>query len=77
MAKITENMAKGVKDTMAIVIAECTGSEVKDVRTWLDTVKTAEDFFGTNKQGLAEYNSFIRQRENEYNLAVKNSLKRV
>lgn len=77
MAKITEKMATGVKDTMAIIISESTGADTKEVRAWLDTVKTAEDFFGTNKQGLAEYNTFIRQRENEYNMAVKNSLKRV
>lgn len=77
MATISAKMAMGVKDTMAVVIAEATGSDQKEVRKWLDTVKTAEDFFGTNKQGLAEYNSFIRSRENEYNLAVRNSNKRV
>lgn len=77
MAKISEQMATGVKDTMAVIIAENTGSDQKEVRQWLDTVKTAEDFFGSNKQGLAEYNSFIRQKENEYNMAVKNSHKRV
>lgn len=62
MAKITEKMASGVKDTMAVVVAECTGSDVKEVRAWLDTVKTAEDFFGNNKQGLSEYNKFIQAR---------------
>lgn len=73
MAKISEKMAKGVKDTMSVVIAEATGQDPKKVREWLDTVKTAEDFFGNNKQGLAEYQTFIRQREAEYNRAVRNS----
>lgn len=77
MAKISDNMAKGVKDTMAVVIAECTGAEVKPIREWLDTVNTAEEFFGSNKQGLSEYHKFIQARENEYTRAVKNSLKRV
>lgn len=77
MARISENMKKGVKDTMSVIIAETTGTDVTKVREWLDTVNTAEDFFGTNKAGLAEYNGFIRARENEYNNAVRNSLKRV
>lgn len=77
MAKVSEKMAAGVKDTMSVVIAEMTGSEPKEVRQWLDTVNTAEEFFGTNRQGLAEYNSFIAAREAEYNRAVKNSLNRV
>lgn len=72
-AKITEKMAAGVKDTMAVVIAESTGAEQKDVRAWLDTVNTAEDFFGNNKAGLKEYNSFIAAREEEYNRAVRNA----
>lgn len=73
MAKISEKMAKGVKDTMAVVVAECTGAEVGEVRKWLDTVNTAEDFFGQNKQGLSEYHKFIQAKENEYNRAVRNS----
>lgn len=73
MAKITEKMAKGVKDTMAVVIAECTGGKVEDIRPWLDTVNTAEDFFGQNKQGLSEYHKFIAAKEAEYNRAVRNS----
>lgn len=77
MAKVTEKMAAGVKDTMAVIIAESTGAEQKEVRKWLDTVNTAEDFFGSNRQGLAEYNSFIKAREEEYNRAVRNSTKRV
>lgn len=71
--KISDKMAAGVKDTMAVVIAESTGADQKEVREWLDTVKTAEDFFGKNKQGLAEYNRFIQAKEQEYNRAVKNS----
>lgn len=77
MSKISDKMASGVKDTMSVVIAEATGSDQKEVRKWLDTVNTAEDFFGTNKQGLAEYHSFIRAREEEYNRAVRNSHARV
>lgn len=73
MAKISEKMAKGVKDTMAVVVAECTGAEVGEVRKWLDTVNTAEDFFGQNKQGLSEYHKFIQAKESEYNRAVRNS----
>lgn len=77
MGTISPKMALGIKDTMAVIIAETTGKDQKDVRKWLDTVNTAEDFFGTNKQGLSEYNSFIKSRENEYNKAVRNSNKRV
>lgn len=77
MAKVSEKMAAGVKDTMAIIVAESTGADQKEVRAWLDTVKTAEDFFGNNRQGLAEYNGFISAREAEYNRAVKNSHNRV
>lgn len=75
--KITKKMADGIKDTLAIIIAENQGAEPKEVREWLDTVKTAEDFFGTNRQGLAEYNSFISAKENEYNRAVRNSQKNI
>lgn len=77
MAVISEKMKNGVKDTMAVIIAESTGADQKEVRKWLDTVKTAEDFFGTNRQGLAEYNTFIKARENEYNRAVRNAHARV
>lgn len=77
MAHVSEKMAAGVKDTMAVVIAETTGTDQKEVRAWLDTVNTAEDFFGTNRQGLAEYNSFVAAREAEYTRAVQNSRKRV
>lgn len=73
MARISEKMASGVKDTMAVVVAECTGTEVGEVRKWLDTVKTADDFFGNNKQGLSEYHKFIQAKENEYNRAVRNT----
>lgn len=74
MPKITEAMKKGIKDSMAVVIAETTGSDVKEVREWLDTVHTAQDFFGTNKQGLREYEQFINQRESEYNRAQRRAL---
>jgi hypothetical protein len=58
-------------------MAENTGADQKAVREWLDTVNSAEDFFGTNKQGLAEYNAFIRAKEQEYNRAIQNKNKRV
>ena len=78
MAKVSEKMQKGIKDTMAVVIAECTGADVKGVREWLDTVKTAEDFFGKNNSaGMKEYQSFISAKENEYNQALRRSKLRV
>lgn len=73
MAQISASMAKGVKDTMAVVIAETTGAKEKEVREWLDTVNTAEEFFGNNVAGLKEYQNFIRAKEQEYNNAVRNS----
>jgi hypothetical protein len=77
MAKVSEKMAKGVKDTMAVVIAEVTGADQKEVRAWLDTVNTAQDFFGNNVVGMKEYQSFISAKENEYNSAVRRSKLRV
>ena len=77
MTRITDKMASGIKDTMAVIVAEATGSDQKEVREWLDTVNTAEDFFGQNKIGLSEYNQFIAARESEYKRAVKNSHNRV
>ena len=71
-------MAKGIKDTMGVILSEMTGADQQEVREWLDTVNTAEDFFGkNNRQGLGEYNHFISAREAEYKRAVKNSHKRV
>jgi len=77
MARISEQMASGIKDTISVIISEGTGADQKQVREWLNTVNTAEDFFGSNKQGLAEYNNFIRQKEQEYNRAVRNSKKKI
>lgn len=77
MARVSEKMAKGIKDTMSVIIAESTGKDQKEVREWLDTVNTAQDFFGNNKQGLAEYNSFIKAKEEEYKRAQRNAMKRL
>lgn len=73
MAKISEKMKSGVKDTMSVIIAESTGADQKEVREWLDTVKTAEDFFGNNVAGRKEYENFIQAKEAEYNRAVRNA----
>jgi len=74
---LNTEMQNAVKDTMSVIIAESTGKPQKEVRTWLDTVKTAEDFFGPNKVGLNEYNNFIRARETAYANAQKRRLSRV
>jgi hypothetical protein len=71
---ITEEFSTAVKDTMATVIYELNGfnytneavtseDKYKQIRTWLDTVKTKEDFFGDNRNGLNEYNTFIATKE--------------
>jgi len=72
---LKKEMQQAVKDTMAIIIHEQTGQALAEVKKWLNTVNTAEDFFGTNKQGLAEYNNFIKSRENSYNNAVRRKIK--
>ncbi|MCL2311004.1 MAG: hypothetical protein FWC41_00735 [Firmicutes bacterium] len=70
-------MKNAVKNTMAAIISESTGANITDIKKWLETVNTADDFFGNNKQGLAEYNAFIASRENAYRNAQRRSLKGV
>lgn len=77
MSKMSETMKRGVKDTMAVIISETTGAEQGAVRDWLDTVNTAEEFFGNNQIGLKEYNNFIAAKEAEYARAKRNSSKRI
>lgn len=72
------NMDKAIKDAMAVVISETTGQDTSAIRKWLETVKTAEDFFGANnRQGLNEYKHFVASRENAYKAAQKRQLKKV
>jgi hypothetical protein len=77
MSVINKAMQGAIKDTFAVIIAENTGAVVADVRSWLDTVRTPQDFFGSNAQGLAEYNSFIKARELQYNNAVRRKIAKV
>lgn len=73
MAQITEKMKAATKDTLSVVMAEAGAGDQKEIRAWLDTVNTAEEFFGNNREGLREYNNFIKGREEEHNRAVRNS----
>lgn len=81
MSKITKQMEDAIKDTLAVVLLEQnpnalttdgTQATLGDIREWLDTVKTPQDFFG-NTQTLAykEYANMIKTRENEADRARK------
>lgn len=76
---IDKPMQDGIKDMIAVTIAEMYGDEstehVNKVRSWLDTVETAEDFFGGMRtEGYKEYNAMINAREKEYEKARKRRL---
>lgn len=73
---MTEDRLKAVKDISAQIISDKTNTNFDDVRKWLETVNTAEDFFGKDVQGLKEYENFITMRENDYNNTVKRTYKK-
>lgn len=77
---ITDTMKEGIKESMATVLVEMealnflpkadntpltTEDKYNQAINFLNNVTTKEDFFGVNKQGLAEYNNFIAVKEQE------------